>query len=159
MDLETLLECREDMGELFADCIEQTLEYHLLILDGPGAGGSTINADFGFIEERDEQLHPKTQVFPLHFTMVQKAHRAKKLRKPEDEWVGDYDCRVFIPTQDLVDQSLTLDRDHSFLRLPDGTEWRIEAIRELPKTGQGSIITVCYCSKRKPAEDNPGGYG
>jgi hypothetical protein len=156
MDPDELAEFREDIGEIFEDCIPQILEYHEVNLAGPGGGGSTINSNFGFVEDTTPPITTKSE---LHFTIVQKPHRAKKLPKPGDEWVGSWDCKIYIPTQDLLDKGVTLDRDHGYFRLPDGTEWKIEAIREQPKTGSGSITHICNVSKRKPQEDDPGAYG
>lgn len=160
MDADDILYFQEEMGELFDDCIPQELEYHLLNLAGPGGGGSTIDPNFGFIKERTPG-HPVTTSYTLGFSMEQKAHRAKKIGKASDEWEGKWDVKIYIPTAHVIAKGCyPMNRDNSFFRLPDGTEWRIEAIRELPKTGYGSsVMHKCYCSKRTPQEDNPGNYG
>lgn len=158
MDEQDILDFQEEMDCLFDEDIPQKLEYHVLNLAGPGGGGATINANFGFVEE---DTPPPTTSYSLGFTMEQKAHRAKKIGKPGDEWQGKWDVKIYIPTAHIIAKGCyPMNRDNAFFRLPDGTEWKIEAIRELPKTGYGaSVMHRCYCSKRVPQEDNPGNYG
>ncbi|HAA54134.1 MAG TPA: hypothetical protein DCE42_05230 [Myxococcales bacterium] len=158
MKQQDLLECREDMLDEFED-FEQEIEYHEVILDGPTFGGSTINANFGFVEETNDSEHPKTQMWRIPFFIRQKPHKAKRIPKVGDEFEGEYDVRVNLPTQALIEQGITINRDNGFFRLETGEEYRIEAVQGLPKTNTSSIITCCWCSLRKPQEDNPGHYG
>jgi len=160
MDEEEFLEIRQDTLEIYQECVTDIIEYHEIQdpNDPDDLNPSTFNTRFGFVDEPDSPDNPAiptTNVTELFFSNVYKA-RGKELSQAEDEFVGEFDAKLFIPTQELVDKRLKINRERSFLRLKDGLEYQIEAVQPIPRMFGTSIVTKLFVSKKKPVEDNAG---
>jgi hypothetical protein len=163
VDAEEFDELKQDTLEVFEEDVQQKLEYHELIPPGePGAAAT--NTRFGFTDTPSGR--PATTKFDLLFSHVyidDVRGRTKRLHRVSDEWVGDYEAKIYIPTAELDRQNdgagLELRRDNAFIRLPDGEEYRIEAIRPIPRMYGTSVVHKLYVTKLKPIQDRPGVNG
>jgi len=160
MDEEEFLEIKLETLVIFEEEVQDTIEYHEVQdpLDPNDPNPSTLNTRFGFVDEPDtpdDPAVPTTNVTELFFSSIYKAKK-KELSQGMDEFVGDFDAKLFFSTQDLENKGVVINRERSFLRLKDGLEYQIEAVQELPRMFGTSIVTKLFVSKRKPVEDNAG---
>lgn len=156
MDADEFDELKQDTLEVFEEDVQQTLEYHEVLQPGD-MGASTINTRFGFVDTASGEPATKmTELLYSHVYLDDAKGRRKSLHRAGDEFVGDYDAKVYIPTAELERKEIILKRDNSFIRLPDGEEYRIEAIRPMPRMYGTSVVHKLFVTKLKPIQDRPG---
>lgn len=161
MDEEDFIELKEDTLCIFVEDFPDLVEYHLIQdPDDPDSPNpSSFNNRFGFVDEvdtPDDPDIPTTIITELHFSNHYKALDRFIMKAASDEFIGDYDAAVYIPTLDLENKGISLQRERSFFRFKDGLEYQLEAIQPLPRLYGSSIVHKVLCTKRKPIEDNQG---
>jgi hypothetical protein len=133
----------------------QLLEYHEVIQAG-AADASPINNRFGFVDTPDgEPFTRVTELLFAHIYFDDAKGRRKWLQKAGDEFIGDYDSKVYIPTAELERKEVALKRDNCFIKLPDGEAYTVAAIYPLPRMYGDSIVNKLYLQRRKPIQDRP----
>ena len=160
MDEETFLELKQETLEDYEECIQDTLFYHEIQnpLDPSHPNPSNFNDRFGFVDAVDTPDNPNvptTIATELFFSHSYKAGK-KELLESSAEFVGDFDAKIFLSTQDLENKGVSISRERSFIRLKDGLEYQIEAVQPFPRLFGTSIVTKLLVSKKVPTEDNAG---
>jgi hypothetical protein len=141
----------------------QTLEYHRV--KSVAEGGTPRIDRWGHLiaAPTSDPAVPATEKTDLLYSHVyftsSERFRRKELEPSGAAFQRDYECKVFIPTLDLEQKGVTLERDGAFIRLSDGAEYRLESIEPLPRMHGTSLVHRVNCTRRKPIDDQPGVNG
>lgn len=146
MNKDDFLHHRQEVLWDYEDQDAEDLEYHEIDLSGP-PNGSAINTGFQFFE--NDNNDPKAQITNLPFLQEKKVKRKFK-KDSESIFSTRVDLTILIPTQSVVDEGITLNRDNSFIRLPDGKDYTILTIEEQEPEHGTSLTIKLKCGRRQP---------
>lgn len=163
MDRDEFEELKQEVLEIFEEDVGDSCAYHKIIRTG-APDGSPVNDDFGFVEQDntapdfdpDKTLTEVTRLFLTNHEQAANLGLVKKLGVELGDFRVNYELVIYFATKEIENKALVLERDGGFIRLDDGTEWRLEAIIPSPSMYGSSIIHKVICSKRKPIHDKPG---
>lgn len=147
MNKQDFLSHRREVLYDYRDQNAESLEYHEVNTGGTSGGGSAINTSFQFYE--NDVRDPVTRATSLPFRH-RKRRRSKRKKPNEAVFTTETVCDVFIPTQALVNKGITLKRDNSFLRFPDGKDYTILSMTEQEPQHGTSLEIKLVCKQRTP---------